>query len=134
MDAESLQGDVSRLIEAFPDVEVRTAEIIGDFSVIEFFTPSIDSLARLSYAAMAVNANVDVEPPYSFSYTRCGYGGEMDSSDLKFRLRIEHVGEGSPPLSTLDAFGITIARDLVALGLISREKYDFLMESWDVEP
>jgi len=138
MDVESSQDHVRQLIETYPDVQVRNVEISGDFSVIEFHTPSISSLARLSYAAWASNAVITVVPPYSFHYgnpysENSGYGKEMNSSELAYRLKLEHVHEGRegcPPLSVLEIYGITIARDLVALGLISQEKFDLLMKSW----
>jgi len=126
MDVESSQDHVRELIETYPDVQVRSAEIIGDFSVIEFFTPSIDSLARLSHVAWASNAVITVAPPYS---EKLRYGKEMNSSELVYQLKLEPVFENSPP-SQLQIFGIFMARDLEAFGLISEEKLDFLMKSW----
>ena len=135
MDVESSQDHVRQLIETYPDVQVRKAKILGDFSVIEFHTPLISSLARLSYAASASNAVISVVPPYSFQYgnprsDNSGYGKEMNSSELNYRLRLKHVEEDCPPLSELQIYGMKIARDLEALGLISKEKRDFLLKSW----
>ena len=134
MDVKNSLDHVSRLIETYPDVRVRNVEISGDFAVIEFHTPALSSLSRISYAAGASNENVIVVPPYSFHYgypysENSGYGKEMNSSELNYRIRIKHVMEGCPP-SELQILGIFMARDLEALGLVSEEKLDFLMKSW----
>lgn len=135
MDVESSLDHVSRLIEAYPDVQLRKTWIIDDFSVIEFRTLSLISLARITYAAAASNVGVSVVPPYSFKYgapysESSGYGKEMNSSELNYRIRVEHVMGGDSPPSDLQTLGIFMARDLEALGLISEEKLDFLMKSW----
>lgn len=126
MDVESSQDHVRQLVETYPDVQVRSAEIIGDFSVIDFHTQSINSLARLSCAAWASNAVITVAPYY---LGKAFYGREINSSNLAYNLKLEPVVEDLPP-SQLQIFGIFIARDLEALGLISEEKLDFLMISW----
>ena len=134
MDVESSQDHVKRLIEAYPDVQVRSAKFLGDFSVIEFHTSSISTLSRIAYAAAASNVRVDVVPPYSFHYgapysDNSGYGKEMNSSELNYRMKLKHVMEGCPP-SELQILGIFMARDLEALGLVSEENLDFLMKNW----
>lgn len=126
MDVESSQDHVREFPDTYPDVQVRSVEIVGDFSVIEFFTSSIDSLAHLSHVAWASNAVITVVPPYS---EKLRSGKEMNSSELAYDLKLEHVFEDSPP-SQLQIFGIFMARDSEAFGLISEEKLDFLMKSW----
>ena len=139
MDSKISLEVVSKLVEEYKDVKVRHLNIVGIFSVIEFYTNYKNSLARLSYAALASNAVITVIPPRSFRYgdphsVNSGYGKEINSSDLAYRLKLEHVHEGRegcPPLSILEIYGITIARDLVALGRISQENFVFLMKGWD---
>ena len=126
MDVESSLDHVRELLETYPDVQVRTAKIIGDLSAIEFFTPSIDILARLSHVAWATNAVITVAPPYS---EKLRYGKGMNSSELAYRLMLDPVSEDNLS-SQLQIFGIFMARDLEAFGLISEEKFDFLMKSW----